>query len=152
MICTGNVPGADGSGAGAGIGTGAEVGGATARGAMGVFSLFVSCDDVVLGGLVGEDGRGGRKFSVSSESEGGGCGIDEGMTTGAGEGRFGIGNSSCAICIHVSIRHGSVQVRHARKPSYLVYPRDDSRQQGRPNRTIARVVSDEAVEAWSWAY
>ena len=50
--------------------TGAATGaGAVDRGATGVFSLFVSWEDVVLGGSVGEDGNGARKFSMSSESE-----------------------------------------------------------------------------------
>lgn len=96
VICAGSVPGGRGSGAEE-EGAGAEVGGGAARVATGVFSLLVSCDEVVLGGLVGEDGSGCRKFSVSSESDGGGWGIDDGMMVGAGGGRFGIGNSSCAI-------------------------------------------------------
>lgn len=91
VICTGRLPG------GRGRGAGAEVGGGAVRGAIGVFSLLVSCDEVVLDGLVGEDGRGGRKFSVSDESDGGCCGADDRRIMGAGGGRFGMGNSSCAI-------------------------------------------------------
>jgi hypothetical protein len=87
----------------------------------GVFSLFVSCEDVVLGGLVGEDGSGGKKFSAS-ESDGGGRGTEEGMTMGAGGGRLGIGNSSWAICkpscqymVFVSLRRRA----YSKASSYL---------------------------------
>ena len=62
----GRVPGGSGS---AITVAAAGCAGAVTRGATGVFSLFVSCEDVVLGGSVGEDGSGARKFSVSSVSE-----------------------------------------------------------------------------------
>jgi hypothetical protein len=59
---------------------------------------------VVLGGFVGDEGMGGKKFSVSSVSDAAGwwCGIEDGTTVGAGGGSWGIGNSSWAICRLVS--------------------------------------------------
>lgn len=74
------------------------MGAGAVRVATGVFSLLVSWEEVVLGGFVGDDGSGGRKPSASSDSDGAGRGMEDGRTRGAGGGRFGMGNSSRAIC------------------------------------------------------
>lgn len=65
-ICGGSSPGARGGGAGAG----ADVGGGFTRGATGVFSLLVSCEEEaeLEGGNMGDDGSGDMKFSVDSDS------------------------------------------------------------------------------------
>lgn len=69
------------------------MGGGFTRGAMGVFSLFVSCEEAELEGSMGDDGSGDMKFSVDSDSVWVGGGMEDGIMVGAGGGRFGIGNS-----------------------------------------------------------
>lgn len=65
LIWGGRAPG--GSGA-AGAGAKVDVEGALTRGATGVFSLLVSCDEGKLDCSIGDDGSGDRKFSVGSDS------------------------------------------------------------------------------------
>jgi hypothetical protein len=86
---------------------------------MGVFSLLVSCEDVALSGSMGEDGNGGRNASGSSASECG-CGMDDGITLGAG--RFGAAKSSCAICSS-SQSDGRISTRVRAFDTNLLYSR-----------------------------
>jgi hypothetical protein len=107
-ICGGRVPGGRGAEVteaevgGRGVAGGGGGGGAAPICAMGVFSLFSSGGELELavGGSVGDDGKGAKKWSDSSES--GACGMDEGIVAivaggcggGGGGGRSGMGNSS----------------------------------------------------------
>jgi len=97
-ICAGRVPGGRGFEA-----TGAEVEGGAAGvdcGTIGLFSLLVSGEELAVWGSVGDEGKGGRKFSCNPEAVA--CGIDEGTVVvtgsgcggGGGGGRFGMVNSS----------------------------------------------------------
>lgn len=131
VICRGSVPGGREA---EGAAEGTDDGWAVARVVTGVFSLFVSWEEVVLDGPAGDEGSGGRKFSVSSESDEApaGRGIEEGMTMFDDiESNCGMGNSSCAIycrgvsqpCMHMPT-FGVI--------SDLFNARDYPRQQGWP--------------------